>query len=186
MTTPIDPQDIPKLLLAHGWVELNDQEAAAVQDDVDVANLGAQNWLANPNRPTGYGSEDWVESWAYIHRKPQVPDERDRTFRHSESGAILVFSDYSWPTVLNFRCLLAVPNSATKASSYFPKLSAPTAPAISLVVGEFLSSDTIRSTFMLQSASLDTDGIRKALNIETEVGAAFHSWMKYPKMSVAP
>jgi hypothetical protein len=186
MTTPSDIEQIPTILQSRGWLELNQEDLAKHQDDVTIAYLAAGYFHANLYGGTQVAPQSWQDAWTRLEGSHDLREKNDRLFGRSENGALLVFSNHSRGPVLDYRCLLAVPRDILKQSSYFPKLREPTAPALSLVIGEFLFSKSIRSSFRIQSASIDTDGINKLLGISATIGAAFESSMKYPMVSVSP
>ena len=187
VTTPRDPEEVPEILRTLGWIDVPEAEKRTYREALTVANiasyLGGFSIHGSDARP-----EEWKTEWQALQSQPGYGyiGDRGTLLRHEETGALLLFTDFSSKLALNYHCLLTVLQAELKRSSYFPKLRAPVAPSLSLGTTEHFSSDSVRSTFALRSSSLDTEGINKLLNIKTEVGAVFESSVKYPKMAVTP
>jgi hypothetical protein len=189
VTTPQDLSQIDSILLARGWKIVTDAPSEKMLQDLRMAFVAAQYTKAQPIQGTRLNGDRWKNDWLRIQTflAEGLRPNLNKLFYHGQSGAVLLFSDYSTKLGLAFSCLLAVPQVATTASSYFPKLIAPTAPVLSLTIGDYLAlGEIIRSQYEVQAASLDPSALSKALDIDTDVGAAFFSRVAYPKLAVLP
>lgn len=185
VTTPRDPEEVPEILRTQGWIDVPEAEQGAHRESAIIAGI-ATGLVSSSFIGVDSGPSRWKTAWQALQSKPNDVRNRDTLLRHDETGALLLFTNSSKAFALRFKCLLIVPQSELKKSSYFPKLRAPVAPSLSLGTTEHFFSDSVRSKFFLRSSSLDTEGINKLLNIKTTVGAVFESTVSYPKMAVTP
>ncbi|MBL9053880.1 MAG: hypothetical protein JNN02_09135 [Tabrizicola sp.] len=183
-----DAKLAPMILESQGWSAVPLEDYPTFREDLAVAFLGASYVYPRPVHGTAEVAEFWKDAW------PEILNFTDRTlgeesvviYEHAASGAVLL-TEPAWAnTTTGMSCLLAVPESNLKNSSYFPKLTKPTAPAVSFTKGEFFFSDVVRSKVSATSASLDPEVISKALNISTDIGAAFSSDVRHPTWALKP
>jgi hypothetical protein len=188
LTTPREIQQVADILLADGWSVVSGETTTEALLDVRVAFIAAQFSFVRPIHGTPRGPEEWLQDWSAAQEFPQKDRLANQTIllRHAESGAKLFLADRSKSSAKTISCLLAVPRAVLKDATYFPKLRSPTAPALSFSVIDFMHSESIRSSFRIISTSLDPVGISSALNVQTEVGAAFFSSVTYPVLAVEP
>lgn len=182
------PDTATRVLESEGWSQVPGDAAGTYHDDIAVAFIAAQYVFPRPVHGTSEGADLWQEAWpvAKGFADRVLTDEHATLLRHAESGAVLLTLTEGTKLKTGFSCLLAVPATQLRGKSYFPKLRAPTAPALSLTTVEFFYSQTVRTGLSVTSASIDSKGLGTDANIQTGIGAAFYSNVSHPKWALEP
>ncbi len=182
------PETAIRVLEANDWAVVPEEEEKTYLDQLAVAHLATSEVWATQLGGKEEGADFWQGKWPkvqkYIGRS--LAHESAKLLKETETGALLLTVTGGTDLSTFFSCLLAVPSPALTGSSYFPKLRAPTAPALSLTKIDMFGSDSARSGLSVTSASLDPKGISTALGISTDIGAAFYSQVSHPVWALEP
>ena len=183
-----DPKRLLSVFELQGWDRVEDGKFSTYMTDLGVAHVAAERVIPKAIHGTSSDQDFWQASWekgqSYLDKAKHA--EGITLFHHEETGALLLTHEFSAKASVNFSCLLAVPASLLDEGTYFPKLRAATAPALSYSIADALVTESSRGSVYIQSASLAPEAISKALGITTDIGAAFSSRTSYPKSALEP
>lgn len=176
------PEKAVAVLQSEGWETLPDTSEPDTRDAFAAAFIATEISFPARSQAAPLDAAAWKKYWPlaleYIERS--FVTDQTTLLKHVPSNALLRVSTTTKGATTEFRCLLAVPQDQIKASSYFPKLTQPTAPELSVTTAEAFFSETIRSIYKVSSGSIDSAAVSRTVGVETDIAAAFSSSGRHP------